>query len=187
MADLIGKFRQMAVDKETHEALVTFAIRTDLGDLEEQSKKWGEKDLSISIKKFSPDHSNEANSKFHVLCREIGKHPDIGQSETFIKNMMVCRYGQEDLTNNGDRWIINTNQDVSDMWEQEQIHLKPIGIVYENGQQLYSYAVMRGVHTYTRAEMSQLISGTVDEARDLGIPTISDKDMEKILNAWGKQ
>ena len=185
MADLIGKFRQMAVDYKTREALVTFAIRTDLGALEEQLKRYGEKDLSIKISKFSPHHSKEANDKFHVLCREIGKAME--QSEIFVKNKMVCLYGQEDLMENGDRWVIDTNLDLSAMWEQEQIHTRPIGAKFENGQQLYSYAVMRGVSTYTRSEMSQLISGTVEEARDLGIPTISDKDMEKILNAWGKK
>lgn len=186
MSDLIGKFRQMAVDKETHEALVTFAIRTDLGALEEQTKKWGEKDLSISIKKFSPHHSDEANSKFHALCRDIGNHPDMKQSEVFIKNMMVSRYGQEEQID-GCRVEMDSKIDVSAMWEQENIHVKPLGCKYENGEVVYMYAVMRGVRTYTRAEMSQLISGTVDEARDLGIPTISDKDMEKILNAWGKK
>lgn len=187
MADLIGRFRQMTVDYKTHEALVTFAIRTDLGALEEEIKRYGENDLSISFSKFSPHHSKEANDKFHVLCREIGKHPQIKRTEVCIKNMMIARYGQEDLMNNGERWVIKTNVDVAAMWEQEQIHTKPIGCKVENGQEVFFYAVMRGVSTYTRAEMSQLLTGTVEEAKDLGIPTISDKDMEKMLNAWGKK
>lgn len=186
MADLIGKFRQMAVDYKTHEALVTFAIRTDLGALEEEIKRYGDNDLAISIKKFSPHRSNEANKKFHALCRDIGNHPHINRSEVFVKNMMIARYGQEDLMDNGERWVMKTNLDVSKMWEQDSIHLKPISAKNENGQDVYWYAVMRETHTYTVKEMSQLISGTVEEARDLGIPTISDKDMEKILNAWGK-
>ena len=184
MADLIGKYRQMAVDYKTREALVTFAIRTDLGALEEELKGYGEKDLTIKLSAYSPKRSLNANAYFHTLCREIGKK--LERTETYIKNGMIATYGQFDLMENGDKWIIKTNLDILKMWEQETIHTKPMGVKQENGADVYFYAVMRPSHTYTVKEMSQLIDGTVQDAKDLGIPTISDKEMEKLLNAWGK-
>lgn len=184
MADLIGKFRQMAVDYKTREALVTFAIRTDLGALEEELKGYGEKDIIIKLSAYSPKRSLNANAYFHSLCRQIAKKLD--NTETYIKNWMIANYGQFDLMENGDKWIIKTNLDVPKMWKQETLHTKLMGVKRENDTYVYFYAVMRPSHTYSVKEMSQLIDGTVQDAKDLGIPTINDKEMEKLLNAWGK-
>ena len=54
MAELIAKYRQMAVNYETHEALVTFAIQTDLGALEEELRGYGEKDIILKLSAYSP-------------------------------------------------------------------------------------------------------------------------------------
>ena len=185
MADLIGKFRQMAVDYKTREALVTFAVRTDLGALEETLNGYGDKDISIKLAAYSPKRSLNANAYFHSLCREIAQK--LMQTETFVKNKMIADYGQPDLMENGDNWVIKTNLDVSKMWEQETLHTKPVVARTEEGKELYFYFIMRASHTYTVKEMSQLIDGTVEQAKELGIPTISDADMERMLNAWGKK
>lgn len=184
MADLIGKFRQMAVDYKTHEALITFAVKTDLGALEETLKGYGEKDINIKLSAYSPKRSLNANAYFHSLCREIALR--INQTETYIKNKCISTYGQPDLMNNGDKWVIKTNLDVLKMWEQETLHTKPLGVKKEKEMDVYFYEVMRPTHTYSVKEMSQLIDGTVQDAKELGIPTISDADMERMLNAWGK-
>ena len=81
---------------------------------------------------------------------------------------------------------IKTNLDVGRMWEQETLHVKPIGTKTEGHKILYFYAVMRPTHTYNTREMAKLIDSTVQEAHTLGIPTITDKEMERLLNAWGK-
>lgn len=185
MADLIGKFRQLAVDYNTHEALVTFAIKTDLGALEETLKGYGDRDVNIKLSLYSPKRSLNANAYFHSLCREIADK--VNRTETFVKNKMISEYGQFDLMDNGERWIIKTNLDVLKMWEQETIHTKPYITRAENGKDVFFYAVMKPSHTYSVKEMSQLIDGTVQEAKELGIPTISDKEMERLLNAWGKK
>lgn len=181
---LIAKFRQMAVDYQTHEALVTFAVKTDLGALEETLKRYGDKDISIKLAAYSPKRSLNANAYFHSLCREIAEK--LNFTETYVKNMLISSYGQYDLMENGDRWVIKTNLDAVKMWEQENIHTKPIGAKTEDDKKLFFYAIMRPSHEYTVKEMSQLIDGTVQEAKELGIPTISDKEMERLLNAWGK-
>ena len=184
MAELIGKYRQMAVDYRTHEALVTFAIKTDLGALEDELNGYGDKDLKIKFSPYSPKRSLNANAYFHTLCREIGKKVD--RTETFIKNSMIAQFGQADLMESGERWVIKTNLNISEMFEQENLHVKPLGGKEENGHDVFYYAVMRPSHTYTVKEMSQLIEGTVNEAKEVGVPTISDEEMERLLNAWGK-
>ena len=184
MAELIGKYRQMAVDYRTHEALVTFAIKADLGALEDELKGYGDKDINIRLSRYSEKRSLNANSYFHLLCREIGLK--IERSETFVKNRMIATSGFPDLMESGEYWTIKTNCNLNQMWEQELMHVKPVQTKIENGKEVYFYIIMRPSHTYTVHEMSQLIDGTVQEAKQLGISTISDEDMERLLNAWGK-
>lgn len=175
----------MAVDIHTHEGLVTFGIKADLGALEELLKGFGDKDIKMQLSLYSPKRSLTANSYFHSLCREIGKKQ--GRTETYVKNNMIADYGQPELLDNGERWVMKTNLDINKLWEQENLHTKPIGAKMEDGKELYFYAIMRPSHTYTVKEMSQLIDGTVEEAKAQGIPTITDKEMERLLNAWGKR
>lgn len=179
MTELIGKFRDFAISRRG-EALVTFALKTDLGALEQALKDCEGKDLIVKFGAYSPKRSLNANAYFHVLCREIGKALNV--SETFVKNRMIATNGQPELMENGDKWIIKTNLDLNQMWEQETLHVKPL----KGDGEVFFYAVMRETKTYTVKEMSELIGGTVEECKALGIPTISDEEMERLLNAWGK-
>ena len=184
MADLVGRFRRMAVDYKTHDALVTFSIKADLGALESELKAYEEKDLVIKISPYSPKRSLNANAYFHSLCSEIGKKVD--RPQIWVKNKLIAEYGQPDPMPDGERAILKTNVDLDKMWLLEAVHVRFIRVTIENGKEVYWYEFMRPSHTYTVKEMSELIDGTVQEAKDLGIPTISDKEMERILNAWGK-
>lgn len=184
MANLIGKYRYMAVDKKTHEALITFAVRSNLGALENKLGAYGEKDLFIKLSLYSPKRSLNANSYFHALCREIGYALD--RSEIWVKNRLIAEYGQIEVVDNGDYASMKANIDCEKMWQQEWLHVRPCGVKIENGKEVFFYRIMRASHTYTVSEMSQLINGTVQEAKELGIPTISDAEMERLLDAWGK-
>lgn len=184
MADLVGRFRQMAVDYKTHDALVTFSLKANLGALEEELKAYEEKDLVIKISPYSPKRSLNANAYFHSLCSEIGKKVD--RPQIWVKNKLISEYGQPDPISEDERAIIKTNLDIDKMWLLESVHARFIQVRIENDKEVYFYELMRPSHTYTTREMSQLIDGAVQEAKDLGVPTISDKEMERILNAWGK-
>lgn len=183
MVELIGKIKDLVVTRNG-EALLTFALKTDLGALESEVNSLSEKDISLKFGAYSPKRSLSANAYFHVLCHEMAKK--IERSETYVKNLEIATYGQFDLMENGEKWVIKTNLDLNKMWEQETLHTKPLGAKEENGVTVYFYAIMKPSHTYTVKEMSQLIDGAVTDAKDMGIPTISDAEMERLLNAWGK-
>lgn len=174
----------MAVDFKTHEALVTFAIRTDLGALEELLNGYGDKNINIKLSLYSPKRSLNANAYFHALCRAIAEKID--RPEVWVKNKLISEYGQSNPLSEDEKAIIKTNVDIDKMWLLESIHTRFIRVTYESGKELFWYEIMKPSHEYTVREMSQLIEGTVQEAKDLDIPTISDKEMERMLNAWGK-
>ena len=181
MVELIGKFRDFALTPR-REALVTFAFKTDIEALESELNNLSGKELSVKFGAYSPKRSLSANAYFHVLCREIGKK--VGRTETFVKNDMIAHYGQPLLMENGDRAILKSNLGIDKMWELEDVHTKSIKADIEKGKPIYFYALMRKTSDYDSKEMSFLIDNTVREAQDLGIPTISDEEVKRLLDAW---
>ena len=46
---------------------------------------------------------------------------------------------------------------------------------------------MRGSHTFDSAEMSRLITATVDEAKELGIETMTPDEIARMNALWGEK
>ncbi len=46
------------------------------------------------------------------------------------------------------------------------------------------WAVIRGSHTYDNKEMSALIDGTVEDAKEMGIETLSPGEIERLKALW---
>lgn len=182
--EIRGKLNGITVDYLRHKTIISFAVDNSPADTEEAFEGLQDKDLVLKITQYSAKRSLNANAYFHALCHEIGRKVD--RTDVFVKNRMISTAGQPELNDDGEAWTIKTNLDVGKMWEQETLHVKPIGTKVEGEKVLYFYAVMRPTHTYNTREMATLIDSTVDEAHTLGIPTITDKEMERMLNAWGK-
>lgn len=180
MVELIGKIKDLVISR-SGEALLTFVLKTDLGALESEVSNLSSKDISLKFGAYTPKRSLNANAYFHVLCREIGKKID--RTETFVKNDMIAHYGQP-LIVDDERVYLKSNLAIDKMWELEDVHAKSIKTGIENGKSIYYYALMRKTSEYNTAEMSFLIDNTVREAQDLGIPTISDNEIQRLLNIW---
>ena len=138
--------------------------------------------LAVSLKKYRKKRSLDANAYFHLL---VGKLADsLRISKIRCKNIMIGRYGQADYID-GQPVMIKTQIPVSDMLEQENLHCLPCGgKTEENGLQTFFYRVYRGSHTYNTEEMSNLIDGVVQEAKDQGIETATPDEIEKLKSLW---
>jgi hypothetical protein len=98
--------------------------------------------------------------------------------------MLIGRYGQPEMLDDGTPVIIKTNIDVDKMLEQEFLHCLPCRVDKENGVDVIFYRVCRGSHTYNSKEMSILIDGTVQEAKNLGIETIPPAELQRMVSKW---
>lgn len=139
--------------------------------------------LSVKIVEYRKKRSLDANAYFHVLVGKIADEMKI--SKPRCKNILISRYGQPELLDDGSQAVIKTNIPVSHMLEQETLHCFPCGSKVENGCELTFYKVFRGSHTYDTKEMSVLIDCTVQEAKDLGIDTVSPEEIRKMNERWG--
>ena len=101
-------------------------------------------------------------------------------SEVESKNQMLARYGQLD------NYVKTIILDDEIEWQKlASIHLRPTTHtkVMENGRLYRVYLVIRGSHTYDTTEMGRLIDGTVEEAKALGIETMTPAELERMIKA----
>ena len=143
--------------------------------------KTKEQPLNLEIKRQRKGRSLNANAYFHKLCDLIAKA--INVSAIRVKNMMLGRYGQ--LDEEVSHMILSKEIDVLDL---ENIHFRPTGHtkMLDNGKVYQVCLVIRGSHTYDTREMAQLIQGTVDEAKALGIETLTPAELERMTREWGE-
>ena len=141
-----------------------------------------DQDQVFDICKHSNKRSLNANSYFHVLVTQIARA--INASNTEVKNDLICKYGQYHYLQDGSLdWSVKPES--FNHLESETEHLHPTDRYISDKKKKYNiYLVMRGSHTYNTEEMSQLISVAVSEAKELGIETLTPKEIERMMKRW---
>ena len=140
-----------------------------------------DKEISVEIKQYREKRSLNANAYFHVLVDKIAGVQ--GVTHTEVHNHLIAEYGVLDDQ------INNIILDDNIPWLRlDTIHLRPTTATrtMDNGKLYRVYLVMRGSHTYDTAEMARLIDGTVEEAKALGIETLTPDELERMKAAWNQ-
>lgn len=154
---------------------VTFEV-----DAVDEVRGLEDKELNITVKPYRQKRSLSANAYFHVL---VGKMADVlNISKPKMKNILLGRYGQREIDK--DSPLIISVVSKADLYEREDIHCIPVGHATLQGREFTHWAVIRPSHTYDTFEMSKLIDGTVEEAKELGIETLTPKEIERMKQAW---
>lgn len=167
-------FGQPFRDHQNNRWLVTFEIY-EAPSYDELSAV----DLDLQIKEFKKRRSLNANAYFHVLAGKIAEAT--GQSHTEVHNRLIAEYGQLDAE------VQNIIMDDDIPYQKlETLHLRPTTAtrIMDNGKLYRIYLVMRGSHTYDTKEMARLIDGTVSEAKELGIETLTPQELERMKQQW---
>ena len=136
--------------------------------------------LNITVKKLSKKRSLNANAYFHLLVGKIAEKNHTSKART--KNLLMARYGQEEMIE-GKRYVISVDSSIP-ICEREDIHCKAIGYGFVNDKEFTHYCVLRPTHEYNSAEMAHLIDGTVEEAKELGIATLSENEIKHMEQLW---
>lgn len=158
---------------------ITFTVN-DRSEIYESYEKIKDcEKLTIKAEKYREKRSLDANAYFHVLTGKIADKLTISKSKA--KNILICKYGQPQLLEDGSPMVYKTNAPVEYMMEQESIHSIPIKFLDD----ATFYKIYRGSHTYDTKEMSALIDGTVADAKELGIETMTPDELRKMKERWG--
>ncbi len=88
---------------------------------------------------------------------------------------MIFRYGQPMVDDNGELVTYSTAQGIK--LPEFFPYAKEIGESELNGKMFKHYRIFRGSHTYDTKEMSVFISGIVEECKEQGIETLTEREL----------
>lgn len=156
--------------------LITFQISACEG-----IENYLDKDLVLKITQRREKRSLDSNAYFHVLADKLRQRLNV--SMAYIKNHLIADYGQIEYIDEVPL-IYKTTAPEEYMMEQEFIHSKCVKVTEENGHKIYFYRLYRGSHTYNTKEMAQLIDGTIQECKALGIETATPRELAEMQRLW---
>lgn len=138
-------------------ALITFKVPfTELQDIPEGT-------LELTVKKWRNIRSQDANNYYQHLLREIASVLDISRDEA--NNLMLQRYGQYEVVDDQILMVLLEDKDYS----KTNKHVE--ATMDTEGDKRW-YRVLKGSSDLDSQAFARLLSGTVEEAKELGIETL---------------
>lgn len=122
----------------------------------------------FEVRDYAKKRSLTANAYFWVLVNEIANVTK--QSKDEIHLQMLKEYGQNEV------FSIRSDIDVSRYLK----YYEEIGKGKVNGKEFTHYRVFKGSSEMDSREMAILIDGVVQEAEQLGIPTLTPAEIARL-------
>ena len=134
--------------------------------------------LIIHAKEYKKKRSLDANAYMWVICTKIANHPEIHSSKDEVYEEMLQKYGVFYQDEDGNYLPVTVKADV-DM-SKVPGHWK----FYKSNGTFASYLMIKGTSEYDTAEMAYFIDSVVDEAKELGIETLTPDELTRMKAAW---
>lgn len=161
------------------------SISFDKKDAESIVKLFGNlkigEEYDISVKKHAKRSLN-ANNYHWMLCEQMAKILKVSKYE--VHNQLMVDYGTDWLDEDGNQ-IYVLMKDNDRYLRKETEHYRPTDAV-ENRKGTYYrwFVLLLPSHLMNTKEMSDLIDGTVSEAKELGIDTRTPDEIERMKQLW---
>ena len=155
---MIGRLKGIAKDLLTQEDLVTFSCAGN--NLDALSKYEGKK-LTIDVKQFREKRSLRANGYYWMLVNKIADAMQVSSNR--VHNTLEAR--------------------VKAM-EKEDLHLAPTSKTKDNHR---LWVFLKGSSDFDSKEMARLIDFAVEDAKQLGIETIPQEEIDRLIEQYGKE
>ena len=175
--DCTGKLHSINRDLKSGKIIISFEINEE--PLEAINSIYLCEKLNITAKKFKNKRSLDANEYCWVIITKIANHPDINSSKEEIYEEMLQRYGY--LYQDEEGYISITVKHGVNMSKIEG-HWK----FYRSNGKFDSYLKLKGSSEYDTSEMAHFIDMVVQEAKELGIETLTPAKLERMKIKWQK-
>ena len=173
-----GKIHSVNRDWKSGKIILSFEINeepTEAINCVSQYEK-----LSIKAVKYKKKRSLDANGYCWAIITKIANHPDIKSSKEEVYEEMLQKYGY--LYQDEEGYIPVTVKAGVDMSKIEG-HWK----FYKSNGKFDSYLMIKGSSEYNTQEMAHFIDMIVQEAKELGIETLTPDELERMKQAWQNQ
>lgn len=191
---MLGKLKDLTLNIDGSQNL-TVTVQNDCRELFDKLK---DSNINIEIKKASKARSMDANNYLWHLCGEIAK-----ASSKYSTDGKIDVY-REAIRAKGEYEPLLVREDAihtfTSRWEEKGTgwftevmddHVGPSD-EYDSfmGDSIQRYKIVHayyGSSTYDSLSMSRIIDYVVMIANDLGISTITEKEMNNLISAWAKK
>jgi hypothetical protein len=168
-----GRIKSFSYDMTSRKQLVTFEIDSDFREGYERLKGL---DLEIRAQKWRERRSNDANAYFHVLVNAIAINRGLPDEE--VKRQLVEDYGVVDRDENGPvGFMLRDGIDP----HRAARYVRFYKTVERDGKRFNCYLLLKATHEMDSKEMSRLIEGTIETAKELGIDTDTPEQRMRFL------
>ena len=177
---LKGKIVNIDLDFLTKKPKVTFQLTNQMDICTDEFNKLQEEELlDIEIDKHRDKRSNDANSYFHLLVNKLARYYNLSDEEMKIK--MNLSYGTitKDVNDKALGAKVPKGTDMQSFY--------PYSKWYKEQDGCDCYLFYKRTHTLNTLEFSQLLSGVIQECKDVGIPTLDDLEIQKMLDEYDKR
>lgn len=175
MYELTGKIKELNIDYRTGNALMTLSLNEKKSAMNCFDSFNGEDKLSIKVDKHREKRSIDANALCWKLCTEIANILRLSKEEVYLQ--MLKDYGQSSISflekGKNPKLYFKYYEEIEDAYGK-------------NGKLYTFYKVYAGSSGYNTQEMSILLDGIVEEAKQLDIPVWSKKEIELVKERWGE-
>lgn len=126
----------------------------------------------FEIREYKKKRSLNSNSYLWVLCTEIANIMNLSKEEVYVK--MLEDYGVSLLV------PLTPDSEPDGFFKYYKFFDK--GNL--NNKDCVWYKVFKGSSEYNSKEMSHLLNGVVEEAKNLGIVTLDDLEIKDLIDRW---
>ena len=155
------------------EQRMTIQSKDDLRGLFDQLH---DSDVTAEVKKYRMPRSLDANAYFHLLVNRIAAA--VGSSDEEVKRELVSKYGTMETSEDGAPYgiMLPASADVDRVYPYTYC-FKSTEI---KGKPYRCYLLFKRTRDLDSAEMSRLIDGTVSDAKELGIETMTPDQIRQL-------
>lgn len=122
----------------------------------------------FEIKEFKQHRTLTQNAYLWKLINEIANKVNKSKEEVYLQ--MLKDYGQSEVVS------IKSNINPSGYFK----YYEPIGTGFVNDNEFTHYKIYKGSSEFTKYEMKILLDGTIQEAENLDIPTLTEEQINKM-------
>ena len=181
---MLGKLKDLTINRDESQN-ITLTVYADCREMFDDLK---DSDVDIEIKKHYKARSLDASAKAWVLIDALAEKLRISKKEVYqnaIKEIggvteVVCvkDITKEDGTNTIE-FLCNNWQSKGQGWMTKVEPSKLPGCK--------NITLWYGSSSYNTKQMADLIAELVSECNEQGIPTMSQKEIDRLLESWGKK
>lgn len=136
----------------------------------------------LRIEKKRKKRSLDANAYYFRLARECAAKMDIPLTELHNRNLAHIGIAWTDKDDKK-HWVLQIDDD---FWiKQEKVHFCPTDKTEDRNGSIYRwFYLLKPSHLFDSKEMSRLIDYVVQDAKELGIETMTPSEIERIKELW---